>query len=179
LLSYEWFALAASTPWLFFLCLGDWRKRRLPNILTLGGLAVALAFRLGWGGAFFMDGILGALLCGLFLLIPMLVRAAGAGDVKMLAACGAVCGLGGSLHFLLATSLSGLVLVIVMLCLRAADGARLKHYARILFDWRYDRSSGGKTIPSRESEKARIPFGIAIAAGLWTVLAVTCAETFR
>ena len=143
--SYDWIILAAATPWVFFLCRSDWRERRLPNVLTLGGLAVVLAFRLGWGFSFFLDGIFGALLCGGFLLIPMLLHAAGAGDVKMLAACGAACGLGLSLYFLLATSLFGLLLVVVMLCARAADGARLKHYARVLFDWRYDRAEGRKT----------------------------------
>lgn len=179
MIAYEWIALVAATPWLFLLCRGDWRERRLSNALTLGGLAIALSFRLGWGVPFFLDGVFGALLCGAFLLIPMLMRAAGAGDVKMLAACGAVCGLSGALQFLLAISLSGLVLVIVMLCLRAADGARLKHYFRVLCDWRYDRSAGRKALPPRDSESVRIPFGIAIAAGLWIVLASTCVWTIR
>lgn len=177
MLCYEWIALIAATPWLIFLCRGDWRERRLANGLTLGGLAVALAFRLGWGVPFFLDGLCGALFCGAFLLIPMLMHAAGAGDVKMLTACGAVCGLSGSLHFLLATSLAGLVLVVVMLGLRLADGARLKHYARMLFDWRYDRAAGRESLPPREAEKARIPFGIAIAAGLWIILGLQCAES--
>lgn len=169
--------LIAAIPWLFFLCRFDWRERRLPNALTLGGLAVALTLRLGWGGVpSFLDGVFGMLLCGAFLMIPMLMRAAGAGDVKMLAACGAVTGLGAALDFLLATSLAGLVLVVVMLCLRIADGARLKHYFRVFFDWRYDRRAGRAVLPARDSEKARIPFGIAIAAGLWITLAIKCGE---
>lgn len=37
-------------PWLVALCVKDVRTRRLPNVWTLGGLAVALAvdFGLGW-----------------------------------------------------------------------------------------------------------------------------------
>ena len=75
-----------------------------------------------------------------------------------------------SLNFLLATVLAGLALVIVMLTMRAADGARLKHYARCLFDWRYDRKAGRAALPPKDEERVRVPFGIAIAAGLWAVL---------
>ena len=175
---FPWIVFVAATPWLAALCIGDWRKRRLPNVLTFGGFAVALVFRFGWGGLpLFLDGLYGALLCGAFLLIPMLMRAAGAGDVKMLTACGAIAGLGISLEFLLAVSLSGLVLVIVMLGLRLADGARLKHYARVFFDWRYDRVAGQASLPPSHSEKTRIPFGLAIAAGLWIILGFQCAGT--
>ena len=69
-----------------------------------------------------------------------------------------------------------LVLVIFMLATRAADGARLKHYARSLFDWRYDRAAGRAALPPKEAERVRVPFGIAIAAGLWLVLLYRCVK---
>lgn len=171
---YDWIVLIAVSPWLFLLCRSDWKRRCLPNRLTLGGLAVVLVFRLGMGWSCFLDGLWGTLICGAFLLLPVLLRAAGAGDLKMIAACGAVAGLGNSLNFLLAMSLTGLLLVIVMLCAHAADGARLKHFARSLFDWKYDRRAGREALPSRESERVRVPFGIALAGGLWIVLVVNC-----
>ena len=62
--------------------------------------------------------------------------------------------------------LAGLVLAMGMLIFRQADGARLKHYARCLVDWRYDRKAGAAALPSKESQRARVPFGIAIGAGL-------------
>ena len=111
------------------------------------------------------------LICGGFLLLPVLFRAAGAGDLKMIAACGAAAGMQDSLNFLLAMALAGLVLVIVMLAMHAADGARLRHYARCIFDWRYDRRAGRAALPPKEEERVRVPFGIAIAAGLWMALA--------
>lgn len=171
---YNWLALIAVSPWLYLLCRSDWKSRRLPNGLTLGGLAVVLIFRLGFGVPYFLNGLWGMLICGGFLLLPVLLRAAGAGDLKMISACGAVVGLTGCLDFLMAMALSGLVLVIVMLMMKAADGARLKHYARTLFDWRYDRKAGKAALPPKDSERTRVPFGIAIAAGLWIVLGIKC-----
>lgn len=168
---YDWIILIAVSPWLFLLCRSDWKQRRLPNVLTLGGLVVFLVFRLGAGWEYFLDGLFGMLICGGFLLLPVLFRAAGAGDLKMIAACGAAAGMRDSLNFLLAMALAGLVLVIVMLALHAADGARLRHYVRCLFDWRYDRRAGRAALPPKEEERVRVPFGIAIAAGLWAVLA--------
>ena len=167
---YDWIILIAVSPWLFLLCRSDWKQRRLPNVLTLGGLVVFLIFRLGFGWECFLDGLWGMLLAGGFLLLPVLLHAAGAGDLKMIAACGAAAGLRYTLDFLLAMAMAGLVLVVVMLALRAADGARLKHYARCLFDWRYDRQEGRASLPPKDEEKVRVPFGIAIAAGLWVVL---------
>ena len=167
---YDWITLIAVSPWLYLLCRSDWKQRRLPNVLTLGGLVVFLVFRLGAGWEYFLDGLFGVLICGGFLLLPVIFRAAGAGDLKMIAACGAAAGMRDSLNFLLAMALAGLVLVIVMLTMRAADGARLKHYARCLFDWRYDRKAGRATLPPKDEERVRVPFGIAIAAGLWAVL---------
>ncbi len=168
---YDWIILIAVSPWLFLLCRSDWKQRRLPNVLTLGGLVVFLVFRLGAGWEYFLDGLFGMLICGGFLLLPVLFRAAGAGDLKMIAACGAAAGMRDSLNFLLAMALAGLVLVIVMLAMHAADGARLRHYVRCLFDWRYDRRAGRAALPPKEEERVRVPFGIAIAAGLWAVLA--------
>ncbi|OQA87187.1 MAG: Type IV leader peptidase family protein [Lentisphaerae bacterium ADurb.Bin242] len=166
-----WLTAAVVTPWLILLCRYDWRERRLPNLLTLGGAACILVWRLGWGGVpSFLDGLAGAVVCAVFLLVPLLVRAAGAGDVKMLFACGAVTGLGTVLEFLLFTSLSGLAVVVLMLLTHHADGARLKHYFRSLFDWRYDRAAGKAALPPKSSERVRVPFGLAIASGLWLTL---------
>ena len=159
------------TPWLIALCVSDVRYRRLPNVLTLGGLLVAMAMALGLGG---VPGLTDALLaagCGfLFLIIPFLLRAAGAGDVKMLAAAAAFVGVHAIPFFLLATSFAGLLVAIVMIFLRQVSAARLKHAFRTLFDWRYDRKAGKAALPPKDDERARVPFGCAIALGVWATL---------
>ena len=159
--------VALPLPWLAALCASDWRSRRLPNVLTLGGLAAALVFDFGFGGVGgLVDGLEAAGVCVLFLLLPFLVRAAGAGDLKMLAACGAYAGMRLVLPFLLAVSFAGFFVALAMLLSRKVGAARMKHAFRSIFDWRYDRKAGRAALPPREDEGNRVPFGIAIAVGL-------------
>ena len=162
---------AALTPWLAILCYQDCRWRRLPNVLTLGAALVALTARYGLGGwALGNAGLLGGIVCGLFLLLPFVLHAAGGGDVKMLFAVGCAVGLGRTAETILFTSLAGLVLMVVMLFAGLTDSRRLKHLFRSVFDWRYDRKAGKAALPPKSNEKCRVPFGVAIAVGAWTTL---------
>ncbi len=158
--------LLIVVPWAVLLCWHDCRERRLPNWLTLGGAAVALVWRFGYGGpALFVDGFAAAMVAGLFLFIPFLLHGAGGGDVKMLFAAGAVLGWKMLLPLLLYTSFAGVVVVVVMLLCRQLNPARVKHYARCLIDWRYDRAAGRDGLPPADSEQVRVPFSLAIAVG--------------
>lgn len=153
-------------PWLAALCVKDMKTRRLPNVWTLSGLAAGLIVQFGWGGtAGFLDGLEAAGVCVLFLLLPFLVRAAGAGDLKMLAACGAFVGMHQVLLLLLSVSFAGFFVAVGMLVTRKVGAARMKHAFRTLFDWRYDRAAGRAALPPREDEGNRVPFGLAIAIG--------------
>ena len=165
------FRIVAVTPWLLVLCAYDIRERRLPNGWTLGGLAAALVYCLAFGGVeLFASSLLAGLLAGLFLLIPFFLRSAGGGDLKMLAAAGVVVGIKEVVNLLFFVSISGFVLAVVLWCAGKVDASRLKHYFRVCFDWRYDRAAGRKSLPPRSSEKCRVPFGVAIAAGVWITL---------
>ena len=170
-----WIILRAAllTPWLAVLCVKDLKTRRLPNVWTLGGLAAGLVVQFGWGGvAGLLDGLEAAGVCILFLLIPFLVRAAGAGDLKMLAACGAFIGMRQVLLLLLAVSFAGFFVAVGMLITRKVGAARMKHAFRTLFDWRYDRKAGRAALPPKEDEGNRVPFGLAIALGTLATLAL-------
>lgn len=165
------YLIAAATPWLIVLGKYDWKTRTLPNRLTLGGSAVILVWLFGWGGVpYLLNSLLGGVVAGALLLIPFFVRAAGAGDLKYLFAGGLLVGYPAVFPMLLLTSVFGLVLGIVMQITGRVDAARLKHFFRCLCDWRYDRAEGRKKLPDKESETVRIPFGIAISAGIWTTL---------
>lgn len=165
------YIFAVLTPWLVILCYYDCRFRRLPNILTVSAIVIALAWRLLFGGLpSFCGGLAGGVFSGLFLLLPFYLRAAGGGDVKMLAAVGCVLGFSRVALFLLATSVAGIVLAVVMLIAGFANGARLKHIFRCIFDWRYDRKQGRESLPPKSDERSRIPFGVAIAVGVWGAL---------
>lgn len=162
---------AILLPWLVVLCYKDLTSRRLPNVLTLSGLAVGLVLDFGWAGlSGFLDGLAAAGVCILFLLIPFLVRAAGAGDLKMLAACGAFTGMRQVMLLLLAVSFAGFFVALGMLIARKVGLPRMKHAFRSLFDWRYDRKAGRAALPPKEDEANRVPFGVAIAIGTLVAL---------
>ena len=106
----------------------------------------------------------------LFLLIPFLLGGAGGGDLKMLMAAGCLCGLRRVPLLLFSTAAAGFVMAVVMLLAGKADASRLKHWARCIFDWRYDRKAGRENLPPKSDEKVRLPFGVAIAIGTWLTL---------
>ena len=79
------YVIVAATPWLFVLGRSDWKTRKLPNHLTLGGSAVILVCLLAAGGfPLLLNGLLGGAVAGGVLFLPFLLRAAGAGDLKFL-----------------------------------------------------------------------------------------------
>jgi len=165
------FLLCVTTPWLAALCWYDCKYRRLPNLLTLGMVGCALVWRFGFGHLpLFRDGLYGGLAAGLFLLIPFLLGGAGGGDLKMLMAAGCLCGLRRVPLLLFSTAAAGFAMAVVMLLAGRADASRLKHWARCIFDWRYDRKAGRENLPPKSDEKVRLPFGVAIAIGTWLTL---------
>ena len=172
-MTLTWLIIRASilTPWLGYLCWSDAKRRRLPNALTLGGLAAGLCAQAGFNGVRGLtDGLCAAGIAVLFLLIPVLIRAAGAGDLKMLAACGAFIGTRLTPLFLMAVSLSGVFVLIGLLFASPIARARMLHILRCLFDWRYDRKSGAAALPESRKGQTGVPFGIAIAIGTWATL---------
>ena len=97
----------------------------------------------------------------------------------MLAACGAFVGLRETPFLLMAVSFAGLLVAVPMLLMRKVTAARLKHFFRSVFDWRYDRAAGRAAIPPKTDERARVPFGIAIALGTWATLVLEAILTWR
>lgn len=72
----------------------DWRKGAIPNWLTLPPLVVApLFYGLSYGPTVAAYSVLSAAACGLVPYLLYRCRAAGGGDVKLLASIGAVVGL--------------------------------------------------------------------------------------
>jgi Flp pilus assembly protein protease CpaA len=169
--------LLLATPWLLTLCVWDVKHRQLPNVITLGGAGVCLFAYLGFGGFPLVGrGLLAGFLCGLFLFLPFLLKAAGGGDVKMLFACGILVGMGQVMNLLFFMSIAGFLLSLVMWFSGRVDMSRVKHYVRCLFDWRYDRKLGRESLPHRENERCRVPFGVAIAGGAWATMIWTLAH---
>ncbi len=164
-----------GSAWAIALAVNDLRTRRLPNVLTLGGAAVAVALAFGRGIPYGCGTLLSGFCCFLFLLLPFLLRAAGPGDVKMMTSAGLFAGSGYAVELMLVVSVAGLVLAFSMMILRRVDSSRLKHLLRCVFDFRYDRIAGRAALPPRDSEACRVPFGVAIAVGLvWVLVRRVC-----
>lgn len=103
-------------------------------------------------------------------MIPFFLRAAGGGDVKFLFTAGLMVGMPAVFTMLMLTSIAGLIIGVSMQLAGLVDSTRLKHVFRCVFDWRYDRKAGKVNLLSADNERARIPFGLAIACGVWLTL---------
>jgi prepilin peptidase CpaA len=102
----------------------DIRYRRIPNWLVLTGVIVGIAWNISSSG---LSGLVRALEgfgLGFVLYFPLyLLRARGAGDVKLLAAVGTVAGPGNCFWIFLLTAILGGVVAVVLLLFRG----RLRH----------------------------------------------------
>ena len=152
---------------LLALCLGasytDLRSRRIPDLLTLPAMVLALV--LGWAGAG-LSGLLaaaaGLFLCGAVLGLVSLAGGMGGGDVKMMAAAGALLGLPDCLWGLLYAALLGGVLAVGMALFR---GDLLRALGNI-GAWLAGALRLSKQRPALgQGAPLYVPYGVAIAAG--------------
>ena len=164
---------ALASVWLGVLAWSDCRYRKLPNYLTLPGVVVfpvMYYFLMGWKGVGL--SLLGGLIGGFFLLIPYLLRGAGAGDVKMFFAVGCLAGYPQIFPIMIMATVFGLILGVAMIIKGKLDSSRLKHFFKCCCCINYDREEGKKNLPPKNNEAVRIPFGVAIAAGTWCGLLI-------
>ena len=93
----------------------DIRQRRVPNVLTMGLASVGLLLAMAGMGSVTLGGALGGLALGLALLLPAHVFGAlGAGDVKLLAAFGALLGPGDVFDAFLRAAILGGVMALAV-----------------------------------------------------------------
>jgi prepilin peptidase CpaA len=142
----------------------DVKARRIPNWLTLGGIAVALILRATSGGAALAAGAQGAAVgIGLGMLLFGL-KLFGAGDGKLLGAVGAFLGLGSLWVALLATGVAGGLLALRDARVRGTTLQVLASVQSTVVFWvtggrRGERPSwGNATFDS-------VPYGVAICVG--------------
>jgi prepilin peptidase CpaA len=141
----------------------DWRSRRIPNWLTIGGLVLAIlvnSLTRGWVGA--KDSLLGAGL-GLVLLLPfVLMRSLGAGDWKLIGALGAFLGPSRLITVLFATVLVAGLMALVLVIWKRRTVETLRNIARMLgavFTFHLP----GPEVSLDNPEALKVPFGVAAA----------------
>jgi prepilin peptidase CpaA len=149
-----------------FACVFDLRTRRIPNALTFGGAAVALAYALasqGFGGL--LIGLEGWGV-GLALFLPMfLLGGMGAGDVKLLACLGAWVGPAETFWMAIYAMIAGGVLGVVV---ALTTGYARQAAANVWMLLKYWRVMGVRPLPEltlANGRGPRLPYAIPIAAG--------------
>jgi prepilin peptidase CpaA len=140
----------------------DLRSRRIPNAFTLPAAAAGLGLNLLWHG---MEGLgyaaLGWIVGVGLLLVPFMLRGIGAGDVKLLAAVGALQGPVFVFFTALYGALIGGVLATVMLQRSGSLGAAVQSLVLLRFLPR----PVGQVITT-----GRMPYAPAIALGACAAL---------
>ena len=153
----------------FFSLLGlaawrDVRTRRIPNVLTVSGVMIALALRSFVGSAAVIDGLQG-IGVALLLVIPLMALGGfGGGDAKLLLAVGAFMG---PQSFLIALSLTALIGCVMALWEAWRSGRLYELTANTaslgLHLVTFGRRGRRRTLATEQA--TALPYGVAIAMG--------------
>ncbi len=159
---------------LLFAAWHDIRSRRIPNALVFSGAVVGVLSNAllpqEMGGLGVLDSLAG-LGVGLVLLLPLyLLRAMGAGDVKLMAMTGAFLGARGATGALLCVLLAGGVLALGAAWYQGKLRRLLYNLKMMLFTGAAGGSMGSLPVAGNLPESAaesvgKLPYGVAIAAG--------------
>ncbi|MEP6872780.1 MAG: prepilin peptidase [Burkholderiales bacterium] len=157
----------------------DIRFRRVPNELVLSGIVLAVAAH---ALVLKMDAVplagpawwspLAGLAVGFALLLPLyLLRATGAGDVKLMAMVGTFVGASTVLAATLYTLLAGGLLSLVFMLGRGVAAQTIANVRFMLTDWAQRAISGqGARFAPLQTTAARLPYAVAIALGTGAAL---------
>lgn len=135
----------------------DLRTRIIPNGLCLAGCVAGLTLALFQGWTAFGGSVLGMVLAFGLAFPFWLCRWFGAGDVKLLAAVGALAGIALLPRILVFTAMSGFVLALASILL---VGPVRRARARFR-----PRPAGAADLPAEPEERFRLPYAVAIAMG--------------
>ncbi len=147
----------------------DLRTRRIPNRLTFGGTTVALLYSLvappHSGGLLWALGGLGL---GLVLMLPLyLLRAMGAGDVKLMAMAGAFLGPEGTWQAVIFVFIVGGILAVVYALWHRVVGKLLRNTLQTVQLLFMTVAAGIRPDARASSTQSvgRLPYGVSIALG--------------
>lgn len=148
----------------------DWRTYRIPNWLTLSGVIFGLAYNalrpatpehgLTWA-------LQGMLLCFAIFLPLYLVRAMGAGDVKLIAMVGAFLGASDAVYVILSIFIAGGAAALIFAMWHGAFG-RLLHNARMIVQIGLLSTFSGikpAIAPDASESIGKLPYAVSIGIG--------------
>lgn len=145
----------------------DIASRRIPNVLVFGGIALGLACQAAFPfGVSFAAALMG-LGAGFAAMLPLyLLRAMGAGDVKLMAMAGVFLGPLDTLGAVLATFVVGGIMGVAVVLVRR-DFRRLVQNLRLMLFAGHARLVTGElpTFEDLPQSVGRLPYAVAIAVG--------------
>lgn len=160
----------------------DLRYRRIPNWLCLTGLLLGLAlnaFLPEWGG--WPGSLLGASLALLIYFPLYLLRGMGAGDVKLMAAVGALVGWKFWLVIFFLTAAVGGVAAMALLVSRSQLRRGLSNTGYLIMQLLAFRLpyAGKEELDVKSEKSVKLPHGVMIAWGSLLFLGVSWVMTLR
>jgi prepilin peptidase CpaA len=146
----------------------DARSRRIPNVLVVAGFVVGLVLNIwlsGWHGL--QQSLLGFGLAILVYVPLFILRAMGGGDVKLMAAAGAIVGPRDWFTLFILASLAGGAIALGMLMSRSAFGSAFENVMHIFKELLHFRApyKTNAALDVASPKAITMPHGIAIAAG--------------
>ena len=153
--------------------ISDVKTRRIPNRLTYPALLAGLLLQgtlNGWPGL--LRGVGGGLIFGGVFMLCYLVRAMGAGDVKLAAALGCIVGSAATAQVMFATALAGGALAVIFMVLSGRVIATLRNTLRVAGFHALHGLQVHPTVNLDNPAAVRMPYGLAFAVGTfcWAVL---------
>ena len=153
----------------------DMRYRRIPNWLVLAGIIAGFGSNALFSGLSGLGHAAAGLGLGFGLYFPLyLLRARGAGDVKLLAAVGAITGPGNCFWIFLLTAVLGGVIAVLLLALKGRIQKTFFNVAWILRDLMQMKAPyhSSEELDVNSSKGMRLPHGAMIAVGAVAFLVV-------
>jgi len=150
--------LVGTAAWL------DFTTHRIPNWLTVTGLAAAMTLRAPLGSAALVSGLEGLGVGLAVSLVLYALRAIGGGDVKLLAAVGAFFGFPAVISALALMAVLGMAFALVSMVRRGLLPLLIFNTVDLVKSWRsLGRAGQFRTLESPAA--LTIPYGIPIALG--------------
>lgn len=146
----------------------DLRIRRIPNWLNLSGIVLGLGLNGLHPQGFGVGLAILGLLFSMAVYVPLyMVRGMGAGDVKLMAAVGAMAGPHNWFCIFILTALLGGACSLVLICMRGRTHQTILNVGFILTELLHGRmpSKADPQLDIRNTNALRLPHGTVIAAG--------------
>lgn len=161
------FPILFASGFFLLICISDTLYTKIPNLLTFSMAMVGCVYNVWYpSGSGLLFALLGLTLGLGLLLVPFLMGGMGAGDVKALAALGALVGPSAVFHVFLYTALFGGIMAVFQYATSSHLLMKIATWRTAVLAFAGTRESGSFQ-PLSSGEKFKFPYATAIAFGYY------------